>query len=255
MTGAAASTAWYVYAFTGPAPSTAGLQGLGPEALTTVGDERLAAVVGTVPLGEFGEDVLPERLNDRSWLEEKAQAHEGVVERLAERTTVIPLRFGSIYYDLAAVEQLVDARRAELLEILDRVKGRVEIGVQAWLEDRPQPRGDAETATGRAYLERRRDERASADEAAIRLQEVLADAHERLAALAVDAVLNRPQQRELTGREQEMVLNGAYLVPADDTSIGREVAELDKDDRALGLSFEATGPWPPYNFVDLERGG
>jgi hypothetical protein len=257
VTESAASTAWYLYAFAGPRPAVDDLRGVGPGELTVIGDESVAAVAGMVPLEEFGQEALPARLNDRAWLEEKAQAHERVVEQLAETTAVIPLRFGSIYYDVSAVEQLVESRRAELLQLLERVRGRVEIGVQAWLDPRRAVEANPDTppAGGRAYLERRRDERARADEAAIRMQEVLADAHERLAALAVEGVLNRPQPRELTGRVEEMVFNGAYLVPSNDDSIAREVAQLDEQNRALGLSFDVTGPWPPYNFVDPEAGG
>jgi hypothetical protein len=257
VTENAASTAWYLYAFAGPSPAVDDLRGVGPGALTVIGDESLAAVAGRVPLDEFGREALPARLNDRAWLEEKAQEHERVIERLAETTSVVPLRFGSIYYDVSAVEQLVETRRAELLRLLDRVRGRVEMAVHAWLDPLRALEATAETppAGGRAYLERRRDERARADEAAIRLQEVLADAHERLAAHAVEGVLNRPQPRELTGRAEEMVFNGAYLVPSNDDLIAREVAQLDEQNRALGLWFDVTGPWPPYNFVDGEGSG
>lgn len=246
MTETVASTAWYVFAFVAPVPPLDG-------ELTAVGDETLAAIAGRVPLEEFGQEALPDRLNDRDWLEQKARTHERVIEQLGEASTVVPLRFGSIYHDLAAVEELVAMRREELLQVLEQVRGRVEVGVQAWL-DRP-PAEEARAASGRAYLEHRRNERARAEEAGMRLQEVLADAHERLSAGAVDGVLNRPQQRELTGREQEMVFNGAYLVPAGDDSLAARVVELNEQHRGVGLTFELTGPWPPYNFVDLENRG
>jgi len=47
-----------------------------------------------------------------------------------------------------------------------------------------------------------------------------------------------------------MVLNGAYLVAADDTALVDEVAAVGDRYRRLGLVFELTGPWPPHNFVD-----
>jgi hypothetical protein len=254
VTETVASTAWYVYAFVAPVPQVDDLHGVAPGGLTAVGDQSLAAIVGEVPLNEFGQEALPERLNDRAWLEEKARAHERVIERLGETSTVVPLRFGSIYRDLSAIEELVDARRLELLRVLDRVRGRVEIGVQAWLDGRRTAEAEMQPAGGRAYLERRRDERARAEEAAIRLQEVLADAHDRLLARAVDGVVNRPQPRELTAREQEMIFNGAYLVPSGDESIALQAVELNEQHRGLGLTFELTGPWPPHNFVDVEAG-
>jgi hypothetical protein len=51
-----------------------------------------------------------------------------------------------------------------------------------------------------------------------------------------------------------MLLNAAYLVPADDDALLREVERLDAEHAADGYVFEATGPWPPHNFVDVEPG-
>jgi hypothetical protein len=258
MIEAVASTAWYVYAFVAPCSADVrtaveNMHGVGTGALRVVGGEHLCAVVGSVPLAEFGEEALPERLNDRAWLEDKARTHEEVLERLLDVTTVIPLRFGSIFEDLAAVEEMLGRRRANLEHVLTRVRGRVEVGVQAWLDRAAFAAEPAvEAISGRAYLERKRDERRRTDEAAGELQQLLGDVHERLLGLATDGVVNRPQPRELTGREAEMAFNAAYLVPAGDESLARAVVELDAVHREQGLSFNVTGPWPPHNFVDVE---
>jgi Gas vesicle synthesis protein GvpL/GvpF len=250
VTETATSTAWYVYAVVGPATPELRRAVEGRD-LRLQGEGELAAVAAPVPLSEFGEDVLPERLNDRVWLEEKARAHEDVLLRLLEQTTVVPFRFGSIYRDLEAVAEMLTRRRESFARALEAVRGRVELGVKAWrLED---PAGDAPPPTsGRAYLERRLDERRRATEASAAIDAALRDAHMRFLALAEDGVLNRPQPRELTGRTDEMVLNAAYLVAAGDTSLVAEVAAVDDRFRELGLAFEVTGPWPPHNFVDPE---
>ena len=67
--------------------------------------------------------------------------------------------------------------------------------------------------------------------------------HARLQDWAVDAVSWPPQNRELSGHEGEMVLNGAYLVEADRVDGLRElVGELEAHHRALGARIELTGP-------------
>ena len=67
---------------------------------------------------------------------------------------------------------------------------------------------------------------------------------------AIDAVTRPPQNRDLSGHEGEMLLNGAYLVETRSRRGLRElVAELEERHRALGARIELTGPWPPYNFV------
>jgi gas vesicle protein GvpL/GvpF len=47
-----------------------------------------------------------------------------------------------------------------------------------------------------------------------------------------------------------MLLNGAYLVPDGDERFAAEVARLAEEHADAGITFELTGPWPPYNFAE-----
>ncbi|HZT92506.1 MAG TPA: GvpL/GvpF family gas vesicle protein [Gaiellaceae bacterium] len=234
----AEATGWYVYGV---------VESAAPVEVEAVVEGPLAALVDRVPLSEFGEGVLEQRLNDRAWLEVHAQAHQDVLQAAASAAAVVPFRFGTIYRDAADVRAMLRDRRDELVAALERVRGRVELGVKAWASA-PEPAREARPASGRAYLE----QRLGAQERDRRSMQLLADAardaHERLRARAEGAVANRPQPRELTGRDETMILNGAYLV-ADEVPLREEVARLGDEYRGLGVEFEVTGPWPPYNFV------
>jgi hypothetical protein len=247
--GAAIETVWYAYAVVSPADAAvrAALEG----SFEVIGSDELAVVAGEVPISEYGEDVLPERLNDREWLEQTARAHDDVVQRLLPLTAVVPLRFGSIHRDRAAVEAFLATRHDALGAALDRVRDRVEIGVKIWLDRdggaNEEPRESV--ATGREYLERRKHARDRAAVATRRLEERLQDLHRRLLAEAEGGVVNRPQPRELTGRDEEMVLNAAYLVRGDAHAFLGEIDRLQTENPELVV--EASGPWAAYNFVDL----
>jgi Gas vesicle synthesis protein GvpL/GvpF len=92
-----------------------------------------------------------------------------------------------------------------------------------------------------------REVREAADRLAVTVAE---EVHARLQDWASDAVLSPPQNRDLSGHEGEMLLNGAYLVETPKVGRLRElVGELQERHRALGIRLELTGPWPPYNFV------
>jgi len=76
--------------------------------------------------------------------------------------------------------------------------------------------------------------------------------HDRLSSRAEDAVINPLQSRELTGREEAMILNGAYLVAEEQLLAFRaELESLEEEHGHMGFSYEMTGPWPPYNFVSI----
>jgi gas vesicle protein GvpL/GvpF len=221
---------------------------------------ELAAIVSSVPLEEFDEEQLRENLNDVAWLEEKARAHETVLEAMLESTTVVPTRLCTIFRDEKQVREMMGRERAVLLEALERLDGKSEWGAKAFAQPGALERAAAERADeqsggevlspGAAYMDRRRREARSREEA-----EEIADGwaqqiHERLADGAAEALLNPLQRREVSGHEGDMLLNGVYLVENESVAQLRALAaELDEDYRGRGVSIQLTGPWPAYNFV------
>ena len=244
----AGPTALYVYGVV-RAGTRLALPGAGVDAsdveVFEAGD--VAAIAGAVSLDEFGEEPLHRHLNDREWLERIAQAHEAVLERALGTTTVIPFRMATLYGAEARLSAFLEERRDVLLELLERFEGKVELGVKAYF-DRPgaqAPRAD----TGRAYMLQRQSEQEAARASDDFALHCALDSHEQLAAAAVDAKANRAQPSELSGRSERMLLNGAYLVERGETRLDEAVRNLEQRYGERGVTYELTGPWPPYNFV------
>lgn len=234
------------------------LTGVDPRYEVVVLDEgELAGVTSRVSLEEFDEAALPERLGDAVWLEEKIRAHEGVLEGVLTGAPVIPCRFCTVYRSEGDLRLFLADRSAPLREALARFAGKVELGVKAFADPgrarAPEPEERDKPGAGRAYLERRRAEKLAREELVRLRGELAAELHERLLAAADDGLELALQKPELSGRDDEMVFNGAYLV----SGRGRFARELDalrEEHRANGLDLELTGPWPPYNFVPAELG-
>jgi hypothetical protein len=219
----------------------------------------LAVLASRVPLADFGEEPLRRNLNDFDWLERVARRHETVLERALEQATIVPLRLCTIFADEQGARRMLEQQRASLEAALDALEGRAEWAVKLLVDPaaleaaarEPDAPGEPEASgSGAAYMLRRRDERRTRD-AADRLAAGIADdVHARLQDWASDAVLNPPQNRELSGHEGDMLLNGAYLVETAKVAQLRElVAELQERHRHLGARLELSGPLPPYNFV------
>jgi gas vesicle protein GvpL/GvpF len=225
---------------------------------------ELAALVSRVPLAEFGEEPLRRNLNDFDWLERVARRHEAVLDGALERGTIVPLRLCTIFEDEKAVARMLEEQRAALAAALDALAGRQEWGLKLLVDrsaleaaarahsseaDALEAELEARSGGGAYMLQRRlaRHLREVADRLADELAE---DVHARLQDWASDAVLNAPQNRDLSGHEGDMLLNAAYLVETAKVERLRElVAELQGRHRELGARLELTGPWPPYNFV------
>ena len=60
--------------------------------------------------------------------------HETVVEYVAKRASVIPLRFGTIYLERNGIEQMLTEKSRELEEIIEHLRGREEWGVNVYCD-------------------------------------------------------------------------------------------------------------------------
>ncbi|MEH1015248.1 GvpL/GvpF family gas vesicle protein [Micromonospora sp. CPCC 206060] len=256
----APDSAVWLYAVTRgvPAERLAGLAGVGGGPVGLVEAAGLVAVVGTVPLAEFGEEPLARNLENLPWLETVARAHHHVVDTVARFGPVVPTRLATVYRDGARVGAVLMQRQAEFGTALDRVAGRVEWGVKAYAV----PGASATAALvpdrvderpGLAYLRRRRAQLAGRELAQQAALHSADQVHDVLGRHAEAARRHTPQDRRLIGDTGWMVLNGAYLAAAAATAefatVVRELA-----DRHPTIRLELTGPWPPYSFVAVQAG-
>jgi hypothetical protein len=168
----------------------------------------------------------------------------------------------TLFADEHNVAGMLEEQQATFTAALDALDGREEWAVKV-LVDRPAleaaarasdpalaPQPGAEPGSGAAYLGQRRVERQLRETAERLAADLAEDVHLRVSARAVGAVVNRPQNRRLSGHEGDMVLNGAYLVERDRAGeLPALVAELRSRHERLGARVELSGPLPPFNFA------
>jgi hypothetical protein len=181
----------------------------------------LTALVSDVNRERFSEEALRTRLEDLEALEALARAHESVLETAMAGGAVVPFRLWGVKAFLRAPETVSAAGAA------------------------------TEAASGTEYLTRKRERRDAADAGRAATEDVVAGIHARLVECAGAASLSRPQDRGLSGRDAEMVLNAAYLVPVERVDTFHLLVQtLGRRHEPDGVELELTGPWPPYHFVE-----
>jgi hypothetical protein len=265
----------YVYCVTAreESPPLEGVPGVDPAFEVEVLEHGpLSAVMSRVPLDEFGAEPLKRNLEDLAWLERAARGHQSVLDGALASDAVVPLRLCTIFADDGQVRDMLEREGEVLLEALERVRGHAEWSVklladahaiEAAARERGLPPAMSSEATGgeeppgRAYLTRKKLDRALRDEVRAISQSAAEETHSRLKQQATAATLLPAQNPEVSGRKGDMVLNGAYLVERDRAVEFASVAqELADRHREQGLVLEWTGPWAPYNFtkaVDVQR--
>jgi len=245
----------YLFAFARGLDPTrlVGVPGLRGATLDVVEHRDLQAVVCSVDLDEFGEAQLKANLEDMAWLEEVARTHHDVVHAVSEAGAVAPMRLVTICSDDESVRARIESLHTQLSEALGRVQGRREWSVKVYAT-RPEPPETVDAgrpASGAAYLQRKREQAAQRRSAGDQHLREADEIHQTLARSVVATRVLQPQDPRLTGRSDTMILNGAYLVPAEETDGFRAVvsrlAELNPT-----LEIELNGPWPPYSFATLD---
>ncbi len=231
--------------------------------------QGIQAIVSRVSLCEFGQEALKANLNDPSWLEARVRTHQRVLESTLADGALIPMKFCTIYLGEARVQEILAQYHDDFIETLARLDGRQERGVKVFCDREALARwvkGTSEKvktiqveltgkSSGMAYFARKKLEVAIAEEIERISDECAQSSHDRLAACAAEACITPLQSQEITGRKEEMVLNGAYLVAEEKVAAFRsEVESLENEYGPLGFNYELTGPWPPYNFVTIAAG-
>ena len=227
---------------------------------------NLAAIVSSVPSTSYDEMSLAEHLTDPSWTALRAMRHENVVEHFVKRTSVVPLRFGTIYLERARIETMLSDNNLRLAALLERLRNREEWGVNVYLDKNllmatitslsPRLKDLTERAAnaspGESYLLKKRIETMKADEARIETNRAIAEIEKELGAKSVDA--RRLRVLKVEGTEHgELKAKFAFLIQRSEFQNFQSAAEkIARKLKSGGISLELTGPWPAYNFAGDE---
>ena len=210
----------------------------------TVHYEDIAAVVADAPV-----EVLDAT-------RENVLAHERVNEAVMKFQTVIPMSFGTVFKTRDDIVELLRGAHGAFQDVLAKMENKVEFGLKAlWdreemirqieHEDEDIRRLKTEIAAqkGSTYFARVQYGRLVDGALQSRSEQYVSEIFEALRDVSVASRANKPIG-------DKMILNAAFLVDRTRES------GFDARVKALGakydmLTFRYTGPWPPYNFVNI----
>ncbi|MCX5384615.1 GvpL/GvpF family gas vesicle protein [Streptomyces sp. NBC_00083] len=216
----------------------------------------LAFLASHVPADDFNEHDLKVHFEDLEWLEGVARAHNDVVQALATRATVLPLRMATVYQDDDRARQALSRQHTPFTARLDQLDAHTEFGVKIYLApvtdpaeapsgaEGPEP---VSASPGKAYLQRRRTQQHAVEARYSQAQQAAA-ALEAIASQYATHRVSHPVQSGALNGPAENVLNDAYLVPDEDGQ--RFKAAVEEATFGFdGIRVEVTGPWAPYSFA------
>jgi hypothetical protein len=228
-----------------------GMDDQSPE-VYTINFRDMAAVVSDVPIAPLDST------------RENVLGHERVNETVMRDHTVIPMSFGTIFKTREDILELLRSAYEAFADVLAKMQDKLEFGLKVlWDrdeivraieqedEDIHRLKSEISSQKGSTYFARMQYGRLIDAALQQRSERYVAEFLQRLRDVSVASRVNR-------AIGDKMIMNAAFLVqrehePAFDQRIKEIASRYDK------LTFKYTGPWPPYNFVNirlkLERAG
>lgn len=193
---------------------------------------------------------------------EELLAHAAVLEQALARGTVLPMRFGIVMEDDAAVrERLLENHAGDLRAQLEEFKDKVEVNIRATYDEERLMRevlGESrELAELREALKGRPEDATYYER--IRLGELVAKAIDRKRAIDSQNIVDALAQVSLASRvgepaHERVALNAAFLVERGRLGQFDEVLEAFAAGQSGRIRFKYTGPLPPHSFVTFGHG-
>jgi hypothetical protein len=255
---AVAQDALYVYCVArGDDCCLLGPIGLNGQTVYTVGSGGIRAIVHNCPGRPYQSD-------DSQVLEGWVVAHQNVVRAATQAFgTVLPMAFDVIVRGGAgggagvALKSWLDGKRERFTQLLQRLAGKAEFGVQVlWnrqavaaslVESDDELRNIQEDARvksrGMAHLLQQKLARGIRVKMEAQADLLARDFYGRIRG-CVDEVRVEKLKKDDGG--QQMLLNLSCLMPDGGQDLGHA---LDGIQKTAGVCVRFTGPWPPYSFV------
>lgn len=187
--------------------------------------------------------------------------HLGVLEAAFAETTIVPCAFGMVLQSREAVErELLDARREELLAMLDRLEGRAQLNITAVYDEETVLREVVESDAQIARLRRQSRALGSAGHLVnINLGEAVASALAERREADASRIIGRlaAEADDLLVEEATatIVVRGSFLVQRDRAKRFDSALEALAASEAPRIRFESIGPLPPTAFATVDPRG
>ncbi|HXW03749.1 MAG TPA: GvpL/GvpF family gas vesicle protein [Vicinamibacterales bacterium] len=218
--------------------------GADPCEVHTVHYRDIAAVVSSTPM------VVQDPTR------ENVLAHQRVNETVMQQFTVIPMSFGTVFKTDDDIIELLRSAYDAFTDVLNKMHGKFEFGLKV-LWDRDQIvreieeddedirrlKGEISSQKGSTYFARMQYGRLIDAALQARTDRYVAEIFQALRDVSVASRSNKPIG-------DRMIMNAAFLVSrAAEQAFDARVKDIGL--RYDKLTFKYTGPWPPYNFVNI----
>ena len=217
---------------------------------------------------DFSGENLKKNLSNTIWLERNKRHHINMISSIMRYHPVIPLKFGTIFPTRESLDKFIDDYSASLARNFHTISGKEEWAVKIYCDKRvlrekmlelseevvTLEKHILESSPGKAFLLSLKRTELIEQEVILFMRKKGQQCFDEYKVICYESHLNNLYPRELTGRQEDMILNANFFVNKENVGLFIYLANRQESEcHSLGFSFEVTGPWPPFNFILLEK--
>jgi hypothetical protein len=231
-----------------PEKHLANIKGISDVALSAVCLNGIAAIVG----GNKKSDLISDKTN--------ALEFAGVIEKLAQHFTLLPMRYGSFMESTDAIALMLERNYQEIEQNLRKVEGKFEFGLKVFCDSEKLKSGillkteispeivqnaenEVKNSVFREYI--------NAKLKAHRLEELMISYVDKvIEAINAQLAMLQAEHKFKKMATASILIDSIFLLEK-----GKKNQLIDAiktlQSQYPELDFVLTGPWPPYSFVEI----
>lgn len=184
-------------------------------------------------------------------LKENVFAHEEVISKIFNQTTIIPMSFGNVFKSEKDIIALLKKLYPQLKNLLPQFKGKIELGIKIFWN--PEKIIN-EIAAEYPHLKKQNKNNYMNQ---IKIGKEISMYIEKKRQQILQPILNKLTPLSISYKENKllgdkMILNNAFLINRENESVfDQKMNEIYEEYQDI-LKIKYSGPWAPYNFVNIK---
>ncbi len=223
---------------------------------------RLSLYYLPVNKKQYNDKDLPKKMKDMDWVKNEVLTFSNQQNKLNEKTHILPFRFGTVYATQEKMKSFLNQHKQYLHNKLAFLKNKSEWGVKVyltrstfkdWLKSKAGLTNKDQRGSGAEYFNYIRKEMKILANEEDQINRIIKNIEERIQLDSYDlSTIDFVEGNKDSIASMKIVSNYAILLE-DNTldQFNNKINELNTFYHECGISFRVSGPWPAFNFVNM----
>ncbi|MCL7745810.1 GvpL/GvpF family gas vesicle protein [Halalkalibacter alkaliphilus] len=217
---------------------------------------------------DYSKENLEQHAQNPNWVKAKATHHHEIIKEIHDHCTVLPLKFCAIYSNKDAINEELNKKKEDICRLFSLFKDRAGWNVKIYYQKEmfikymnnhnvalQEMKQEIQILSpGKQFLMKKKYDLQLDQIVNQEVKSLTDNIQTRLMKSSDNYVSKKIWNKQITNKKEDMVSNSVYLIHNDKAlkNFKQDIEQIQKDYKELGFLIDCTGPWPPYDFLDVQ---